>query len=320
MTGPGAADVSVAIIGAGNMAREHAAAFASLEGVRLAGIHSRTRDRAASLAEEFGIEHVADSVADLHDRTGADLVVNTVFETAMRDVTLQALAHDWALLLEKPPGMDAAETREIHQAAEQASRRVFVGLNRRYLGSTRAAVAALEDDLAPRHVVVQDQQSLEEARAHNHPESVVQRWMYANSVHLVDYLRLFGRGPIESVERLSAWDPEQPGVVMARVRFASGDVGIYEGLWDAPGPWAVSVTSRNQRWEMRPLESATVQLRGERRRTDASTDPRDADYKPGFAAQAAEVVKAVRGEPSAATTLAEGLESMELIETIFAQA
>ena len=71
---------------------------------------------------------------------------------------------------------------------------MFVGLNRRCLSSTQAVLADLADDPGPRFIHVQDQQSLDVARQIGHAEPVVRNWMYANSIHLVDYLRAFGRG------------------------------------------------------------------------------------------------------------------------------
>ena len=65
----------VAILGAGNMAREHLRALAAVDGVELAGIHSRTRAKAEALAQEYSISEVYDSVGALHEQTAADLVV-----------------------------------------------------------------------------------------------------------------------------------------------------------------------------------------------------------------------------------------------------
>ena len=60
----------VAIIGAGYMAREHIRAFADVPEVTIAGIHSRTRERAEALAGEYSIGVVCDSVAELYDKKG----------------------------------------------------------------------------------------------------------------------------------------------------------------------------------------------------------------------------------------------------------
>jgi predicted dehydrogenase len=310
---------SVAIIGAGNMAREHIPAFADVPGVTVAGLHSRTRARAEELAGQSGIPIVTDSVDELYERTKADLVVVTVFETAMQAVATACCEYPWMILLEKPPGMNLAQAQAIHAAAQAKGRRVLVGLNRRFLSSTRAALNDLAQRDGVRFIHVQDQQSLEAAASIGHPDVVVENWMYANSIHVIDYLRTFGRGKITSVRPVFAWTPEDPRVVLAAVEFDSGDTGLYEGIWQGPGPWAVTVTTAERRWEMRPLEQASFQVWGERRLQPVEMAQWDRDFKPGFRLQAAMAVKAALGQPSDAPTLDEALETMELIAAIFAQ-
>ncbi len=305
----------VAMIGAGGMIREHIRAFQDVPGVTVAGIWNRTRDKAAALAQEFGIACVASDIAELYRETKADLVVLAVYETAINATMKQALAHDWAIMMEKPVGLDLADAEDI--AAAVGTARVFVGLNRRTLSSTQAVLADLADDPGPRFIHVQDQQSLETARVIGHAPEVVDNWMYANSIHLVDYIPALGRGKIVDVTPIVRWNPEAPTIVLAKIGFDSGDVALYEGIWNGPGPWACTVTTPRRRWEMRPLEKASFQNAGERKQNPVEPHVWDTDFKPGFRLQAEQVVNAVNGN-GRATTLDEALASMRLVRDIFA--
>jgi predicted dehydrogenase len=311
-------DFRVAIVGAGSMGREHARAFARLPGVRVAGIASRTRARAESLAGELGIALVAADPAELHARTKADLVVVAVPELQANAVAKAAFALPWAVLLEKPAGYHLADAEDIAAAAAGRAQPVMVGFNRRFYSSMRAVA----DDLAqrpdePRFVHVQDQQSYAEARRYNHPEPVVERFMYANSVHIIDLLRFFGRGDVARVRRITPWEGEKTHVMLAHVEFASGDTGLYEGLWRGPGPWACSVATAGRRWTMRPLEKAEFQNANERTRQAVEMSEDDRTCKAGFLAQARAAVARARGEPSPIADLAESLRTMRLIHDIF---
>ena len=310
-----AGQVRVAVVGAGAMAREHIRAFRDVPGVVVAGIHSRTREKAEELAREYGIPGVYDSVAELHDRTEAELVVVTVFETSMRSVSIECSRFPWTLFLEKPPGIDIGEAEEIRAAAD--GRDVLVALNRRFLSATQTVANDLDTIDEPRFIHVQDQQDRELAKSLGHPPRVVENWMYANSIHLIDYLRFLGRGAVRKVTPLTGRHPDQPNVVLAGIEFDSGDVGLYEGIWHGPGPWAVTVSTGPRRWELRPLERAAVQRAGERRLETIETHEWDASFKPGFRLQAEQAIAAVRGEPSKSPTLDEALDTMRLIERIF---
>jgi predicted dehydrogenase len=306
----------VAIIGAGYTAREHARAFADVPGVVLAGIYSRTRARADVLAREYSIGSVCDSVAELYDATRADLVIVTVVETAMTAVSRTCLELPWSLLIEKPPGLDVVDATGLLDAARSSGRRVLVAFNRRFLSSTRLAAEQIESAAGPRFIKVQDQQNQAGAVAEGDPPEVVRNWMFANSIHTIDYFRIFGRGAVSTVEPVMPWVPDAPGVVVAKVTFESGDIGIYEGIWHAPGPWAISVTVPEQRWELRPLEAVHVQRLG-----SATTSPAlhdwDKTFKPGFRLQAEHAVAAALGQPSDSVTLDDAVETMKLIGRIF---
>ena len=305
------------MIGGGGMTREHIRAFQNVPGVSVVGIWNRTRDKAEALAKEFAIPCVATSIDDLYARTRADLAVLAVYEPAINPVMKQALGHPWAILMEKPVGLDAADAEDIAGVAKAKNAKVFVGLNRRTLSSTQAVLADLADDPGPRFIHVQDQQSIDVARQIGHVPEVVDNWMYANSIHLVDYIPALGRGKITEVTPIVRWNGAAPTVVIAKVAFDSGDIALYEGIWNGPGPWACTVTTPRRRWEMRPLEKAVFQNAGERKQNPVEPHAWDADFKPGFRLQAEQVVAALRGEGKA-TSLDEALRTMRLVRDIFA--
>ncbi|MBE7496189.1 MAG: Gfo/Idh/MocA family oxidoreductase [Verrucomicrobiaceae bacterium] len=317
MPDPSSSSLSVAFIGAGGMNREHSKAFASLPGAKLAGIHSRTRGKAETLAAECGIPLVADSIAELHEATKADLLVIAVPEMSIRAVAEQAFQFPWTILMEKPPGKDLEEALHLESLAQKHGRTVYVGLNRRFLGSTEAVLDDIHSRNEPRFVRVEDQQSLETARVIGHPEEIVQRWMYANSIHLMDYLRSLCRGSVKKITPITPWRPDAPSYVLAAVEFDSGDVGLYESTWNGPGPWTVTVNTPGRRWELRPLEQAKFINAGERALNEVPQTDNDKSFKPGFRRQAEEVLKALRGVPNRAPTLASAIETMRLISTIF---
>lgn len=317
MTASSVKPLRVAMIGGGAMTREHIRAFQNVPGVTVAGIWNRTREKAAALAKEFAIPCVATSIDELYAQTQADLAVLAVYETAINKVVKHALAHPWAILMEKPVGLHLADAEDIAAAVKAKGARVFVGLNRRTLSSTQAVIADLADDPGPRFIHVQDQQSLDVARQIGHAAEVVDNWMYANSIHLVDYIAALGRGDITEVTPVVRWNAKAPTVVVAKVSFDSGDVALYEGIWNGPGPWACTVTTPRRRWEMRPLEKATFQNAGERKLNLVEPHRWDTDFKPGFRLQAEQVASALRGNGQA-TSIDEAVRTMRLVHDIFA--
>ena len=307
----------IAIVGAGYMAQEHAKAFASLPNVQIAGVCGRSLPRAKALANTYCVP-VFNSVASLYEGTQADVVVIAVQELSAREVCLAAFSHPtWLCLLEKPVGVNLHQAQDITSAALLHGVRAYVALNRRSYSSTRQAIQELATDDGPRLISVLDNQDLLFARNLGQPEEVLRNYMYANSIHLIDYMNLFGRGEILAVEQTQHWNAESPGYVVATVHYSQGDIAVYQAVWNGPGPWSVTVTNSQVRLEMRPLEKLNIQRLGERRLSEAPSDAIDTEFKPGLRYQAEQIIGLLQGQTTTLATLEEATRSMGLCADIY---
>lgn len=307
----------VAIIGAGYIAREHVRAFASIPHVRLEGIHSRTRKRAEALASEHKIPNVYDSIQELYEKTRADLVVVTVNELSMKEVSLACFAFPWAVLLEKPPGLTVPEAEEIQREASSRKRKVRVALNRQSYSLIETVINDLAKYSGSRFIKIQDQENPAGSLASGQPRQVAANWMYSNSIHMLDYFRLLARGNAVDVEPMIPWNPKaNPCIVVAKITFDSDDVGLYEAVWNGPGPWAVTVTVPGRRWELRPLEQGVTQELGQRP-VPLEVHPRDTQFKPGFRLQAEKAVQEALGQLTDLPHMGDALKTMRLISRIY---
>ena len=312
-------ELNIVIVGAGYMAREHVRAFQDIAGVKISGITSRTRMRAENLAAEFNIPLICDSIEELYGKTKANLVVVTVPELAANAVCRACSEYSWTCLLEKPVGYNLTDAEDIVSVMQAKRSRAFVALNRRSYSSTQAVLADVKNLNGPRFIHIQDQEDPKRALQAGQPALVVENWMYANSIHLIDYFTMFGRGEVTGADHVIPWNSKSPWIVAARIWFSSGDVGLYEGIWDGPGPWSVSINTPEKRWEMRPLEQASYQLAGQRKAELVEPHPWDQQFKPGLRLQAEKAVAAARGEEVDLPTLGDSLKSMRLVNAIFEQ-
>ena len=299
------------------MTTEHINAFKDVPGVELTGIFSRTRSRADKIATEAGVESVCNSIAELYEKSNPQLVVISVPELSVREVCLEAFKYPWTCLIEKPAGYDLADADLILSAANEHDRHAFVALNRRHYSSTRTVLEDIRKQEGSRLIHVCDQEDQIGALKAGQPELVVENWMFANSIHVIDFFSVLGRGKIDSISPIIQWTPDDPKFVMSKIGYDSGDVGIYEAVWNGPGPWAVSVTTQEKRWEMRPLEQAMVQPFGSRKVDPVASHRWDAEFKPGLRRQAGEAVKAALGRPHELPSLADAMQSMRLVAAIY---
>lgn len=300
------------------MAAEHLKAFCDIPGVELSGIFSRTPARAEALAKKHGVGMTCSSIAELYQKTQASLVVIAVSGLAVRAVSHECFGYPWTCLIEKPAGYNVAEAEAIAESARSAGRRTFVALNRRHYSSTQTVLQDLASNDEPRFIHVQDQEDAMGALRSGQPKLVVENWMYANSIHVIDYFTMLGRGAVVEVQPCFRWNPDEPGFVAAKILFESGDMGLYQAVWNAPGPWAVAVTTRSKRWEMRPLEQASFQLNGQRKLEPVTPHEWDRQFKPGLRRQAELAVRAAMGAATSdLPTTEDALRSMRLAQAIY---
>jgi hypothetical protein len=105
--------------------------------------------------------------------------------------------------------------------------------------------------------------------------------------------------------------------VSSTIRFSSGDVGVYQAVWNGPGPWSVTVTNPSVRLEMRPVEKLAVQRRGERRLSEIEPQSIDSEFKPGLRYQAEQLLAALEGRATSLATLEEATRSMALCAKLY---
>jgi predicted dehydrogenase len=90
--------VGIGIVGAGFARTTQVPGFRDCMGARVVAIASRHRERAAEVANEFGIPHVAADWQDLVERDDVDLVSIVTPPATHMEITLAALDRGKAVL------------------------------------------------------------------------------------------------------------------------------------------------------------------------------------------------------------------------------
>lgn len=307
----------VAFIGAGYMARCHAEAISEETSSNLVGVCSNTISSANTFADDFSINVRTTNVSDLMTLTTPDIVIVAVPELELKNVCSELFKFKSVILLEKPAGYTFDDAYEIHRLAKSSFSNIFVSFNRRFYASTLQLCNEVSLTDGFRFIQVFDQESPLKALESGQPRLVCENWMYANSIHLVDLIRILGRGDVKSVTSNIHVLSKDSKVVYSDIHFSSGDFARYTGLWNLPGPWSIDVTTQERRWELRPIEKLRYQLPDQRTPTETDSDPEDLSFKPGLRKVARELTRYFDGNSTKLPTLDDSLKSMELVKRIY---
>ncbi len=137
--------IGIGIVGAGFARTTQIPGFLNCDGARVVAVTSRHRERAESVAKEFGIENVANDWRELIQRDDIDLVSIVTPPSTHMEITLAALERGKAVLCEKPMAMNAAEAKRMTERAREAGVLALIDHELRFLRSRRKMRAMLHD-------------------------------------------------------------------------------------------------------------------------------------------------------------------------------
>lgn len=178
----------IAIIGAGAHAKDqHYPALHHIDGIDLCSACDLVPEKLAEVRERYEIPSGYTDYRKMIERESPDGVVVVMRPMEMVEVVLGCLDLGVDLLIEKPPGCNPSEARQILERAEAKGRKVMVSLNRRFMPLVRW----LRDQAQERQLVYC-------SATYNKDGFFKDKWSWpsslpvADSIHLIDLVRFVG--------------------------------------------------------------------------------------------------------------------------------
>src|SRR5215510_12274087 len=136
--------VGIGIIGTGFARTTQIPGFRDCMGAKVVAITSRHYERAAGVAKEFGIQHVAHDWQELVQRNDVDLVSIVTPPATHMEITLAALEQRKAVLCEKPMALNATESARMVEKAKDVGVLALIDHELRFLNSRRVMRGMLQ--------------------------------------------------------------------------------------------------------------------------------------------------------------------------------
>ncbi|QMU96440.1 Gfo/Idh/MocA family oxidoreductase [Microbacterium esteraromaticum] len=139
------AEMRVGVVGLGRFGTIHAEAAASLPGVRVAALCSRTLEKAEDAARQHPDATAYDSTSRMLDEAELDAVLIATPHKQHFEPAMQAIAAGVAALVEKPLTTSLAEAHELVSAAERAGVALGTIFQRRFVPAVDRMHRAIAD-------------------------------------------------------------------------------------------------------------------------------------------------------------------------------
>ncbi len=238
--------IGIAVVGAGNIGRQHIARIRAHPGARLLAI-ADPAEPAAALARDLGVPHFPD-LASLVAAERPDGVVIASPNDRHTDDAVRCLEAGIPVLVEKPIAHTMEAARRIVEAEARSGVPVLVGHHRRHSAAIREAREVLAGDPLGRIVAVQSTTWFRK------PEPYFEAaWRRApgagplltNMIHDVDLMRHLVGEIVEvralASNRVRGFAVEDTAAAIAT--FSNGAVGTFVVSDTAASPWSWETTS-----------------------------------------------------------------------------
>lgn len=305
----------ISLVGYGRIALKHLEVFQAL-GCPIASVCDASADRRRAAASESGLARSYASVAEMIEAERPDGIVACVSFDQNFSVARAAVSRGVPVLLEKPPGLSAAECRGLLDLSSRRGAPILPAFNRRHYSVLRKA---LEDAGGAANVTETSVVWTEEPERllKRYSRLQVSRMVFANTIHGLDMMtHLSGPIPQPALTARSLGEPFRWQALLHGVS-DRGVLASFASSWDSPGGWRFVFCTRGRRYTFAPLETCSVEERGQGATRRIEPDDCDRRFKPGFFEQARMFleVASTRRVP-AGFGLETAIPAMELAERI----
>ena len=308
--------IKVSIIGAGRISEQYIKVLKSFKNVKIVGIVSKSEKSSKIKSKKFDIPYFGNSIDTMMNKIKPNIVIVCVTPTETMKVCFNLFKYNCISLIEKPLGLSLEDSKKILFKATTFKRKSFVALNRRYLNSTNLLLKKISSDKSKRIVSVFDQEDTQTAKKNGHNSLVIKNWMYANSIHLIDYFTFLCRGNVKKIYNQKIKLNNRQYFKSSKILFTSGDIGIYHAYWNRPSPWKISVSCNKSYFYMSPIEKL-FEKNNKGQLISHNDSKYDKEYKPGFYFMVKNLLKVYTGKKYNLVSLKENIKTMDLIKRIY---
>jgi predicted dehydrogenase len=164
------------------------------------------------------------------------------------------------ILLEKPGALNLSQIKELNKNAIKSGSKVFIAYNRRYLSSVYKAEEIIKLDGGVTSFAFDFTEWSNEISRLNKEPGVKERWLIANSSHVIDLAFYLGGIPeIINTQQTGKLDWHSSGSIFVGSGLTkSGALFSYHANWDAPGRWGLEFCTQKHKIILRPMEKLQI--------------------------------------------------------------
>ncbi len=309
-------NIKVLIVGSGKIGREYLKILITKKYFQVSSILSTSNKNLGEVKKITSPEIFKTDEKKTLKRNRFDLAIIAVPVNKTFKVSKEIMKYVRVLLIEKPPALTLYETLSLIKLSKKNKNKLFIGMNRANFDSTLHVKNLLKNSREKRIVEVTDQEDVRLAKKIGHAKIVLENWMYANSIHMIDYFRIFCRGKILKIEKLESFkSPFEKKIYICKILFSSGDLGIYKGYWNLKNRWQTKIILNSKIYNLLPLEE--LKIINQKTRVEKKIFLKKSKFKSGFYNQINSLEKYFKKKKNNLVEISECVKTIKLIKRLF---
>ena len=308
--------ISVLIIGAGYISREHLKSLIKLKEIYIYGILSRTKKRAQIISKDFHIPNVLTNFNELKKHiNNIDMIMICVDADQILKVFYKINNYKKFIFFEKPIGINYRESQKIVKSVNNLRLRTFVGLNRRHYSILGRGIKKLTSN--GKKIVslfIEGNERIWQIKNNPKHSKNIKHWPFINSIHTTDLIRYIG-GEINYKTFKSMKSKHSYVATMV----SKDDILInYVSNYDYYDGWSIKIYNNMGEYLIyKPLESCSLIKHS----SNVKIKPKNEDltYKPGFRIMHNKLIKIFKSkkQKNHSYDVNDAIKSVELTKKIF---
>ncbi len=309
-------EISVLIIGAGNIANEHLKSLSSIKKINIYSILSRTQKKADQLARSYKIKNKIKSYSDLPNHMNKiDLIMILVNPDQILNVFNKIKIFKKFIFVEKPIGINFNESKKILNDVQKLNLKTFVGFNRRFYSNLNNGLKKLlYKDKKIVSIVIEGNERIwlvKKIRKHN---SYINFWPYINSIHTVDLIRHIGG----EVKYQSFYKQKSSSSYYSVMKTKKNIIVNYISNYDYFDGWSAKIYNDSGEYiQLKPLEDCSLINKKSINKIDFNQV--DRKFKAGFYSMHLKMIDIFENtsKESHKYNIQDAFESVKLVKKIF---
>jgi predicted dehydrogenase len=285
--------MNVILVGAGDMALEYAKVLKALNQsfsavCRSAESALRFHKITGVMPETAGTDSLKDQ-----DLSSYIAIVAVGIESLAQSCIDLIQAGCARILLEKPGALFLDELQNLKRIAELRNSEIKIGFNRRFYSSTieLQRIMATREEISSLHFEFNEFGS--EIANLNLSDRIKERWIIANSIHVLDLAFYLCGWPKEMNSKTSEsidWHPSA-SIFAGSGKTENSTMFSYSANWNQPGRWKIEITSGKDKYLFQPIENLKIWNQSEKAFVFVELDDSlDLSFKPGLFLQTKEFI------------------------------